>query len=1191
MSARSDLFRTLWTRQVLVADGAMGTMLQAADPSLEDFQGHEGCNEILNVTRPEVVRSVHDAYLEAGSDCVETNTFGANWANLGEYDIVERVYELARAGAQIAREATEDRTARTPDKPRFVIGSMGPGTKLPSLGHIDYATLRDAYQECARGLVDGGADVLLVETVQDLLQAKAAVVGARRALAAAGETLPVLVSVTVETTGTMLLGSEIGAALVALEALGVDGIGLNCATGPAEMSEHLRVLAQQSRIPITVMPNAGLPQLGTDGAVYPLGPDELAAAHRGFVGTYGVNLVGGCCGTTPEHLRAVAAAVGGAPVTARTPRPEPGVASLYAPVPFRQDTSFLSIGERTNANGSKAFREAMLAERWDDCVEIAREQTRDGAHLLDVCVDYVGRDGAADMAEVVSRLATASTLPLVLDSTEPAVVEAGLERLGGRAVINSVNFEDGDGPGSRWDRMTRLAREHGAAVVALTIDEQGQARTREHKVAVGSRLIDALTRDHGLHVEDIVVDCLTFPIATGQEETRRDAIETIEAIRELTTRYPGVQTTLGVSNVSFGLRPAARVVLNSVFLDECVKAGLTSAIVNSAKILPISRIPAEQLQVALDLIHDRRQWAGEPGASECTYDPLARMLELFEGVDSTSLKAERASALASLPLEQRLAQRIVDGERNGLEDDLDQALASGHDPLAVINDMLLEGMKTVGELFGSGKMQLPFVLQSAETMKTAVAHLEPHIEAAAGGTKREAKARVLLATVKGDVHDIGKNLVDIILSNNGYDVVNIGIKIPVNEIIEQAEQHQVDAIGMSGLLVKSTVIMRDNLLELNDRGLAERYPVLLGGAALTRAYVEQDLADMYAGQVRYARDAFEGLRLMDAVAQAKADPAISLADALPALRPRRVARHTEEESVEELPVDTRRSDAVAADVPVPTPPFWGTRVVKGIALGDVAAYLDERATFLGQWGLKPSRAENGASYDELVATEGRPRLRMWLDRIKTEDLLQPAVVYGYFPCWSEGNDVVVLDHTTGPDGTIRLGDEIARFTFPRQGRDKRLCLADYWRSREQVQADGRPDVISFQLVTMGDRVAQATAELFAQNAYRDYLELHGLSVQLTEALAELWHARVRAELGIDRADASDVEDILKQRYAGERYSFGYPACPDLEDRTTLVRLLQPERIGVTLSEELQLHPEQSTDALVAHHPDATYFKA
>lgn len=1187
MSARSDELRTALTRRVLVADGAMGTMLQAADPSMDDFQGLEGCNEILNVTRPDVVRSVHDAYFEAGSDLVETNTFGANYANLGEYDIVDRIYELARAGAEIARQSADHWS--TPDKPRYVIGSMGPGTKLPSLGHIDYATLRDAYAENARGLIDGGADALLIETVQDLLQAKAAVVGAKRALAAAGETLPVIVQVTVETTGTMLLGSEIGAALTALEALGIDAIGLNCATGPAEMSEHLRVLSQQSRIPVTCMPNAGLPELTKDGARYPLQPDELAAAHRTFTQDYGVALVGGCCGTTPEHLRAVAEAVGGRPLGERTPRPEPAVASLYAPVPFRQDASFLSIGERTNANGSKAFREAMLAEKWDDCVEIARAQTRDGAHLLDVCVDYVGRDGAADMSEVVSRFATASTLPLVLDSTEPAVIQAGLERLGGRAVINSVNFEDGDGPESRYARMMRLVAEHGAAVVALTIDEQGQARTREHKVAVGSRLIEALTTEHGMHVEDIVVDCLTFPIATGQEETRRDAIETIEAIRELTTRYPGVQTTLGVSNVSFGLKPAARQVLNSVFLDECVKAGLTSAIVNSAKIVPISRIPEDQLQVALDLVHDRREWAGDPGESECTYDPLARMLELFEGVDSTSLKRERADALASLPLEERLGQRIIDGERNGLEADLDEAMAAGHDPLAIINDMLLAGMKTVGELFGSGKMQLPFVLQSAETMKAAVAHLEPHIEAAAGGGKREAKAKVLLATVKGDVHDIGKNLVDIILSNNGFEVVNIGIKVPVNEIIDKAEEHAVDAIGMSGLLVKSTVIMKDNLLELNSRSLAHRWPVLLGGAALTRSYVEQDLAELYDGHVRYARDAFEGLRLMDAVAKAKADPTVQLSDALPPLRERRVAaRHTE--ATEPVEVDTRRSD-VAADVPVPTPPFWGTRVVKGIATSDIAGYLDERATFLGQWGLKPSRADDGPSYDELVEREGRPRLRMWLDRIKTEDLVQPAVVYGYFPCYSEGNDLVVLEHTERPDGTIELGGERARFTFPRQGRDRRLCLADFWRPKGAVEADGQPDVVTFQLVTMGDPVAGATAELFAANAYRDYLELHGLSVQLTEALAEYWHARVRSELGVSDADATALGDILRQKYTGERYSFGYPACPELEDRATLVALLEPERIGVTLSEELQLHPEQSTDAIVAHHPEASYFKA
>ena len=1162
----------------------MGTMLQAADPTLEDFQQHEGCNETLNVTRPDIVRAVHDAYLDVGVDAIETNTFGANLGNLGEYGIAERTYELAEAGARIAREAAD--AYSTPDKPRFVLGSVGPGTKLPSLLHAPYATLRDAYQECAAGLIDGGADAILIETSQDLLQAKAAVVGAKRALADRGSDLPIIAQVTIETTGTMLMGSEIGAALTALEPLGIDVIGLNCATGPAEMSEHLRYLARNSRIPLSCLPNAGLPQLTKDGAHYPLTPQQLAEAHEQFVRDYGVSIVGGCCGTTPEHLRAVVDAVSGREVTPREPADEASVSSLYTSVPFRQDASYLSIGERTNANGSKAFREAMLEQRWEDCVEIAKDMTREGAHLLDVCVDYVGRDGAGDMSELVSRLATSSTLPLVLDSTEPAVVEAGLERLGGRAVINSVNYEDGDGPDSRFAKMTRLAGEHGAALVALTIDEQGQARTAAKKVEIASRLIDALTGEHGFRVEDIVVDCLTFPIATGQEETRRDGIETIEAIREITTRYPGVQTTLGVSNVSFGLKPAARVVLNSVFLDECVKAGLTSAIVNSAKILPVARIPQEQLQVALDLVWDKREF---DAAGECTYDPLARMLELFEGVDSASLKESRAAELAALPLAERLQRRIIDGERNGLEADLDEALSDGTRALDIINDHLLAGMKVVGELFGSGKMQLPFVLQSAETMKAAVAHLEPTIEEQEAGssTQSRAKAKVLLATVKGDVHDIGKNLVDIILSNNGYDVVNIGIKKTVNEIIDAATEHDVDAVGMSGLLVKSTVVMKDNLVEFNARGLAQRWPVLLGGAALTRAYVEQDLAEIYDGHVRYARDAFEGLRLMDAIARAKNDPSITLEEALPERRVRRVRAATPHAEGAEV-TDTTRSD-VADDNDIPTPPFWGTRIVKGIALADFAAYLDERATFLGQWGLKPTRGEDGASYEDLVESDGRPRLRMWLDRIRTEEIMEPAVVYGYFPCYSEGNDLVVLWHEEGPDGEAQ-GSERARLTFPRQRRDRRLCLADFFRSKEKYDADGRPDVIEFQLVTMGAKASQVTAALYEQNAYRDYLELHGLSVQLTEALAEFWHARVRSELGFGDPVDLGLDQVLDVRFRGCRYSFGYPACPDLQERATLVRLLEPERIGVELSEELQLHPEQSTDALVVHHPEAKYFK-
>jgi 5-methyltetrahydrofolate--homocysteine methyltransferase len=1154
-----NALRAACAARVVVADGAMGTMLQASDAVLDDFAGFEGCNEILNVTRPDIVRSVHEAYLAAGADCVTTNTFGANLGNLGEFGIADRIAELSEAGARIAREAAAAWSA--PGSPRWVLGSIGPGTKLPTLGHVTFAELRDAYQRSAAGLLRGGADAIIVETCQDLLQAKAAIIGAKRAIAAAAADVALIAQVTIETTGLMLLGSEIGAALTALEPLGIDIIGLNCATGPSEMSEHLRYLAAHARVPLSCMPNAGLPELTSGGARYPLTPRQLADAHERFTAEFGLSLVGGCCGTTPEHVAAVVERVGGRPAAHRRPRPEAGVASLYAHIPFRQDTTFLAIGERTNANGSKAFREAMAAGRYEECVEIARAQTRDGAHLLDVCVDYVGRDGVADMQEIAGRFATAATLPLVLDSTEPPVIEAGLELLGGRAVVNSVNYEDGDGPGSRIARVMPMVREHGAAVIALTIDEQGQARTADWKVAVATRLIEDLTGNWGMRLADIIVDCLTFPIATGQEETRRDAIETIEAIAELKRRYPEVQTTLGVSNVSFGLRPAARAVLNSVFLAECVRAGLDSAIVHASRIMPVARIPDEQRQVALDLVYDRRR----PG-----YDPLARLLEMFEGVDAAALKETRAAELAALPLWERLKRRIIDGERTGLEADLDEGLAQ-RPALEIVNDVLLDGMKTVGELFGSGQMQLPFVLASAEVMKAAVGYLEPHMER----TGEDGKGKIVLATVKGDVHDIGKNLVDIILSNNGYDVVNIGIKQPISAIIAAAEESGADAIGMSGLLVKSTVVMRDNLAELNSRGLASRWPILLGGAALTRAYVEQDLAALFDGEVRYARDAFEGLRLMDAVMAVRRGEEGAR---LPERRTRQVRRPSRGalagDAAQEAGGRTRSDVALIDDIP--EPPFWGTRVIKGVPLAEYAAYLDERATFMGQWGLKPSRGQGGATYEELVESDGRPRLRMWLERARTEGLLEAAVVYGYFRCVSEGNDLVIL----GEDGA-----ELERFTFPRQRRDRRLCLADFFRPRES----GKTDVVAFQLATMGPRVSQATGELFAKNAYREYLELHGLSVQLTEALAEYWHARIRRELGFAALDPDDIEDFFRLGYRGARYSFGYPACPDLGDRAKVVRLLKPGRIRVELSEEMQLHPEQSTDAIVVHHPEAKYF--
>src|SRR5580692_6001295 len=966
--------RAALAERVVVADGAIGTMLQASDATIDDFASYEGCNEILNVTRPDIVTGIHEAYLEAGADCVTTNSFGANLGNLGEYGIADRIWELSEASARLAR-AAADRWA-TPGRPRWVLGSIGPGTKLPTLGHTTFRELRDTYQVNAEALLRGGADALIVETCQDLLQAKAAIIGCRRAVARLAADAPIIAQVTIETTGAMLLGSEIGAALTALEPLGVDMIGLNCATGPGEMSEHLRYLAAHARVALSCEPNAGLPVVTAEGARYPLTPGQLADAHDRFTAEFGLSLVGGCCGTTPEHIAALADRVAGRRLARRRPRPEPGVASLYQHVPFQQDTAFLAIGERTNANGSKAFRDAMLEARYDECVQIARAQTRDGAHLLDVCVDYVGRDGAADMRAVVSRLATAATLPLVLDSTEPGVIEAGLELTGGRSVVNSVNYEDGDGPDSRIARVMPLVREHGAAVIALTIDEQGQARTAQWKLAVAERLIADLTLNWGMRESDIIVDCLTFPIATGQEETRRDGIETIQAIRDLKRRHPDVQTTLGVSNISFGLKPAARAVLNSVFLHECVQAGLDSAIVHPSKIMPLARIPDEQREVALDLVYDRRQ----PG-----YDPLARLLELFEGVDAAELKASRAAELAGLPLWERLKRRIIDGERSGLEADLDAALAQ-RPALEIVNDVLLDGMKTVGELFGSGQMQLPFVLTSAEVMKASVAYLEPHMEQSG----EEGKGKIVLATVKGDVHDIGKNLVDIILSNNGYDVVNIGIKQPISSIVAAAEENGADVIGMSGLLVKSTVVMRDNLAELNSRGLAGRWPVLLGGAALTRAYVEQDLASLFDGQVRYARDAFEGLRLMDAaMAVKRGDPGAKL----PELRTRRVRAVASAASVTDVPdqATMARSD-VSTDGPVPEPPFLGTEVIKGVPLAEYAAYLDERALFMGQWGLKPTRGRGGASYEELVETEGRPRLRMWLERAQTEGLLEAAVV-------------------------------------------------------------------------------------------------------------------------------------------------------------------------------------------------------
>jgi 5-methyltetrahydrofolate--homocysteine methyltransferase len=1145
--------------RVIVFDGAFGTFVQDLDLVADDFGGAslEGCNEMLCLTRPDVIEAMHTAFLEAGVDAIETASFGSFSTVLTEYDIPEKAYELNVAAAAIARRVAD--RFESDGRPRYVAGSMGPGTKLPSLGHIGFYELRDSYVEQARGLIDGGCDLFLIETCMDLLQIKAAMQACRIAMKECGRELPIQVQVTMETTGRMLVGTEIGAAYSALISMKPDVIGINCATGPAEMQEHLRYLSEHSHIPISVLPNAGLPSVVDGRTHYDLTPEQLADYHAHHVTDLGITIVGGCCGTTPEHLRQVCNAVHAVPVKKRAPEDEPSVTSLYSPVPLEQDNSFLIIGERTNANGSKAFREAMLREDWDTCLKMATEQIREGSHVLDVCVDYVGRDGTVDMHEIASRFATQASVPLVLDSTEPQVMEAGLVHAGGRCILNSANLEDGEEPGSRLDRVFSLARDYGAAVICLLIDERGQARDVEWKMEVAHRLHDIATRRYGLHASDLIFDALTFPIGTGDEDLRKDGIATLEAIKRIKTEIPGAYTTLGLSNVSFGLSPATRQVLNSVFLHEAREHGLDSAIVHASKILPLARIPEEQIQVCTDLIYDRRADG---------YDPLTKLLELFAGVSSVAAVKEDRS---DWTIEKILRQRIIDGDREGLVDDLEVARAQGIAPLDIINEILLDGMREVGELFGSGRMQLPFVLQSAETMKTAVAHLEQFMEKTG---ESSAKGKLVLATVKGDVHDIGKNLVDIICTNNGYEVHNIGIKIGIQEMIDKVKEVGADALGMSGLLVKSTIIMRENLETLNEQELSE-IPVLLGGAALTRSYVEQDLRKVYMGRVFYGKDAFEGLstldKLMDMKRNGKDDP-----DFGRVLGTRLIERPAKEE-VDPSTIPSRSPEA-ETDNPVFQPPFLGTKVVKGIGLDEIAEYINETALFRNQWQYRPNDGETDAEFKDRI----RPLLREQLAAAKAGGYLVPQVVYGYFPVNADGNDLVVYTDDTR---TV----EQARFHYPRQKVAPYLCIADFFRSVES----GEKDYAAFHIVTMGSPVSEKAAELFAENKYNDYMVLHGIGVEMAEALAEYWHHRIRTEWGFVDQDGPSLAGLFRQQYRGGRYSWGYPACPDLEDNATVARILEAGRLGIEVGEETgwQYQPEQTTSAIICHHPKAKYFVA
>jgi 5-methyltetrahydrofolate--homocysteine methyltransferase len=1140
--------------ELVIFDGAMGSNLQLLELTEDDFGGPslDGCNEALVLSRPDAIQSVHASFFDVGVDVVETDTFGAFSIVLDEYGIGKQALEINRRAAELAVEV-----ARSYEAQRFVAGSIGPGTKFPSLGQIRFDVLRDAYEEQCVGLLEGGVDLFLIETMFDLLTAKAAIHGARRAMKRVGRHVPIQTQVTMELTGRMLPGTEIGAALVSLRAMDVDIIGINCATGPKEMGEHLRYLSQHSDLPISCLPNAGLPSVVDGKMHYDLSPQELAEHHLRFVQDFGVSVIGGCCGTTPEHLRVVVDRLRHSQPASRTPTSDPALASLYSPVEIRQELSYLAVGERTNANGSRRFREAMLREDWETCLEIAREQTRDGAHIIDVCVDYTGQDGVRTMDILAEKLATQSTLPIMIDSTEAPVIEAALKWIGGRAVLNSVNLEDGDAPGTRLDSFLRLAKEYGAAVVCTCIDEVGQARTADWKVDAARKIYEIATTRYGLAPQDLIFDPLVLPITTGMEESRPDGKETIEGIRKIKTAFPDSFTLVGLSNISFGLAPAAREVLNSVFLAECTAAGLDAAIVHPSKILPLTSIDEDVTRICLDLIYDRRT---------DDYDPLQALIQRFANAsESTS----RTNAIDELPLRERLYRRIVNGDKRGIPHDLDLAIEEGIAPLTIINDILLEGMKEVGELFGSGKMQLPFVLASAETMKIAVGQLEPLME------KAEATNRgsIVLATVKGDVHDIGKNLVDIILTNNGYEVHNLGIKVSIGEMIQRALDVNADAIGMSGLLVKSTLIMRENLEELNSRGLAN-IPVILGGAALTRTYVERDLRSVYQGRLFYGKDAFEGLSVMNRLMEIESGTLVddSFGRELSTRKVQRRIRNAENTNSH----DIRRSESVAADNPVFTPPFLGTRVVRGIPLDEIAEYLNETALFRHQWGYRPENGENDAAFKTRV----RGVLREELEKAKAAQLLNPAIVYGYFPAGSDGNDLVVFDDAS-------RSTELTRFNFPRQKDGERLCIADFFKSVDSEEVD----YVAFHVVTQGKAVSDGAQRLFAENRYTDYLLLHGLGVEMAEALAELWHLRIRQEWGFADEDGPSLAGLFKQQYRGGRYSWGYPACPNLEDNAKVVELLNASRIDVEVSEGFQLHPEQSTTAMICHHPQAKYFIA
>jgi 5-methyltetrahydrofolate--homocysteine methyltransferase len=1167
-------FIELAKRRVVVLDGAMGSNLQCRTFDLHnDWRGNENASEILNLTRPEVIQEIHEAFLEVGCDAVETNSFNGSSNDLEEANLSDEAESVNRTAAQIARRACDK--FETPDRPRYVIGSIGPTRKLISVGFTNWDALLASFLPQMRGLITGGADALLIETQQDMLAIKCAIAAANITMKDLGKRIPIMVQASFDTASgqQMLSGADAAALVATFEPFSeIDVLGLNCAFGPFELTETVRYIAEHWPRMVSALPNAGLPIMVDGKSHFPMGPADFVKGMMRFVDDFGVNIVGGCCGTMPEHLKMLCDAIGAnrAP-KARAVAFKPQVSSLTSAEDIRQDSSYLVIAERTNTNGSRQFKRLLQAEDWDGLVSMARDEMRDGSHMLDVCVDFVGRNGVRDMEEVVRRIVNAIPAPLMLDSTNPAVMEAGLKLAGGRCVLNSMNLEDGE---ERVEYICGLAKKYGAAVVAGTIDEDklhAMARTRERKISIAKRIRDLAVK-YGLREEDILFDPLVLPITTGIEEDRPNAKETIEGTRLISQQLPKCHTVVGLSNVSFGLKPAARIVLNSAFLHEMREAGLTAAIVHASKILPKNRIPAEQWDAAMDLIYDRRREG---------FDPLTVFIALFP--EGTETAASAKPAEDNSPIEEKLKRHIIDGEKRDLIPHLDEAMKT-HPPLEIVNEILLAGMKVVGDLFGSGQMQLPFVLQSAETMKQAVAHLEKFMERVEG----QSKGKFVLATVKGDVHDIGKNLVDIILTNNGYTVYNLGIKQPIADILKAAIEKKADAVGMSGLLVKSVNVMRENLEEMNARGI--HIPVLLGGAALTRDYAEDDLAGLYGGPLFYCKDAFEGLHVMDAISGGATQQAVAEQRERSARR-----KKLRENAVKPQSADAADIKPIAADNPVPIPPFWGRRVVTDLSPRHIFPYINEIALFRGQWGFNQGKL-SAEEFEKATEEKARPVFEDLQRRALAEGFIQPKVVYGYFPVQADGDELIVYHTeefagcTCHPNSPVKLSPcgkprEWLRFPFPRQQGRRRLCVSDFFRKKES----GHYDVLGIQLVTVGDKATELAEKLRTADKYQDYLYLHGFGVESAEALAELWHKRMRQELGFASEDASTIRKLFQQQYRGSRYSFGYPACPDLEQRAKIVELLSPHSIGVTLSENFMLVPEQSTDALVVHHPQAKYF--